>query len=146
MKMANNMQSSSSSGQGIGPKESQQQHLSREFAACCKLSHPSVVPVYGFSAATAKSETVLVIKQTENVSLMDVLERVKASSPPWLWMHTGRIFRIMTGIVCGLELIHWNRLVRRDLKPENYLLDKNHFSVLFDGTPGGVIPLRKAGN
>jgi serine/threonine protein kinase len=56
--------------------------FSREFVVHCKLNHPCVVPIYGFSAATAQSETALTMKYMENGSLMNVLERVKAGNQP----------------------------------------------------------------
>jgi serine/threonine-protein kinase len=98
--------------------------FSREFEACCKLNHPCIVPVYGFSAATPQSEAVLVMKYMESGSLEDVIERVKAGDPPSFWTHTG-IAIIITGIALGLEFIHSKGFGHRDLKPENLLLDKD---------------------
>jgi serine/threonine protein kinase len=41
--------------------------FSLEFTVRCKLNHPFVIPFYGFSAATPKSETALIMKYMENV-------------------------------------------------------------------------------
>jgi serine/threonine protein kinase len=98
--------------------------FSREFEACCKLSHPCIVPVHGFTAATRRSEAALVMKYMESGSLENVLERVKAGDPPSFWTPTG-IAIIVVGIVHGLEFIHSKGLVHRDLKPANFLIDKS---------------------
>jgi TPR repeat protein len=98
--------------------------FSREFEACCKLNHPCIVPVYGFSAATRQSGAALVMKYMESGSLADVLERVKRGKPPSFWTPTG-IAIIVTGIVCGLEFIHSKGFVHRDLKPANFLVDED---------------------
>jgi serine/threonine protein kinase len=98
--------------------------FSREFEACCKLNHPCIVPVYGFSATTRQSEAALVMKYMANGSLADVLERVKGGKAPSFWTPTG-IAIIVTGIVCGLEFIHSKGFVHRDLKPSNLLIDSD---------------------
>jgi hypothetical protein len=98
--------------------------FSHEFDACCKLRHPCIVPVYGFSAATERNEAALVTKYMENGSLSDVLRRVKAGNPPSFWTPTG-IGIIVVGFVCGLEFIHSKGFVHRDLKPSNLLIDKD---------------------
>jgi serine/threonine protein kinase len=69
-----------------------------------------------------------------NGSLMEALERVKADNPPRLWTHTRKVIMI-TGIVYGLEFIGSKRFVHRYLKPDNYLLNKNYFYILFDKLP-----------
>jgi serine/threonine protein kinase len=97
---------------------------SREFDACCKLSHPYIILVYGFSAATQQREAALITKHMENGSLSNVLVRVKAGNLPSFWTPTG-IGIIAVGIVCGLELIHSKGFVHRDLKPSNFLIDKD---------------------
>jgi serine/threonine protein kinase len=79
--------------------------FSREFEACCKSDHPRVVPVYGFTAATRRSQFGLVMKYMEGGSLDSVLKKVKGGNPLVLWTHTG-IAIIVVCIVSGLEFIH----------------------------------------
>jgi hypothetical protein len=98
--------------------------FSREFSACCKLRHPCVVPVYGFSEATKQREAALVMEYMENGSLEDVLALVKAGKQPSFWTPTG-ITIIFVGIVCGLDFIHSKGWAHRDLKPSNFLIDKD---------------------
>jgi serine/threonine protein kinase len=98
--------------------------FSREFNAYCKLRHPCIFPIYGFSAATKGRPAALVMKYMENDSLASALGLVRAGRPPSFWTHTGIVISVVE-VVCGLEFIHSKGFVHRYLKPSNFLINKN---------------------
>jgi serine/threonine protein kinase len=63
------------------------------------------------------------MKYMSGGSLRRVLEKVKAPKASEFWNPTG-IAIIVCGIASGLEFIHSEHLIRRDIKPDNLLLDK----------------------
>jgi serine/threonine protein kinase len=98
----------------------------REFVAVRQLNHPCIVPFYGFSVvqeAPLIRNAALVMKYMTDGSLRNVLDNVKSGDRPEFWNSTGLTI-IVCGIVMGLEHIHAQEHVHRDVKPANLLLDK----------------------
>jgi serine/threonine protein kinase len=100
--------------------------------AMCLLDHLYVVPCCGLltvSHGLIKTLAVLIMKYMSEGSLRRVLNKVKDGKAPRFWNPTG-IAIIVCGIVAGLEIIHSDHLIHRNIKPENFLLDKEFSSLL----------------
>jgi serine/threonine protein kinase len=64
-------------------------------------------------------------------SLLTVLDSVKSGNAPKFWDGTG-IAIIVCGIVCGLEVIHSQGIIHRDVKPANLMLDGRGHCLIGD--------------
>ncbi len=133
----------------------------REAQAASRLIHPHIVTVYDFGRA-AEGHLYMVMELLEGFTLGDLVH-YRAPLPPALAL------AVMTQICDALEEAHRQRLVHRDLKPDNILLtasddglwakvldfgiarlvrdhadgsagDKNHSTVEIAGTPAYMSP------
>eukprot|EP01063_Lacrimia_lanifica_P021282 TRINITY_DN2857_c0_g1_i1.p2 TRINITY_DN2857_c0_g1~~TRINITY_DN2857_c0_g1_i1.p2 ORF type:complete len:461 (+),score=104.17 TRINITY_DN2857_c0_g1_i1:1489-2871(+) len=87
-----------------------------ELAMLEKLRHPRIVALRGFCVDSATREAFLYIEYVGGGSLMDVVK------------NRGRIFemsvrRATRDALLGLQYLHAERVVHRDIKPHNLLVD-----------------------
>jgi serine/threonine protein kinase len=106
----------------------------QEFEAMCRLTDPCVVPCYGFSVISGNDgerSAALVMKYMKHGSLRAVLDLVKFRNAPLFWDGTG-IAIIVCGIVCGLDFVHSQGIIHRDVKPENLMVDAHGHCLIGD--------------
>jgi serine/threonine protein kinase len=121
--------------------------LAVEARLLSKLNHENIIKVHGVSEATSSGSDAtlaschghfLLLEALEEETLEDQLEdlaRSKAASKPSYHDKEAamdRVRNIATGIAKGLEHLHENNIVLRDLKPSNIGFDKSGCLKLFD--------------
>lgn len=99
---------------GADGREAGAQRLLREAQALARLSHPNVVPV--FDAGRADDGRVYLAM--ELVAGGTLREWVAASARPWQ-----AIVDVLIGVAEGLAAAHRARIVHRDFKPDNVIVD-----------------------
>jgi serine/threonine protein kinase len=108
-----------------------QQACSRELKAFCQLRHPCIVHVYRFARKASDYEGALVMEYMPNGSLDRVFQEVQQGKPPLFWTDTG-IAIIVCGVVAGVQFMHSQGFVYRDLRPANILIDPEGRSRIAD--------------
>jgi serine/threonine protein kinase len=122
--------------------------LTIEAVLLSKLNHENIIKVHGVSDATSSGSDAtsascqdhfLLLEALEEETLKDLLEYLeqsKAKSRPSPYhdkkADMERVRNIATGIAKGLEHLHENAIVLRDLKPSNVGFDKSGCIQLFD--------------
>ena len=98
--------------------------LRTEAAIMRKLNHPNVMGLYGFCVDPGRYS--LVLRYVRNGTLCDLIN-VKHTAVSW----EDRL-RIATGIASGVEYLHDAKIVHRDIKSPNILMDKDLVPVITD--------------
>jgi hypothetical protein len=101
----------------------------REIQTSMAVSHPSILPIVKFTPFSVGRQ--IVTPFMESGSLEAVLTNVRDNRPPSWWNLTSQVI-VLLGIAAGIEALHDRRLVHRDVKPLNVLLDGNHEPRLID--------------
>ena len=87
----------------------------REAQSATQLVHPNIVSVYDVGEEDVTNY--IVIEYVEGTDLKEYI-RERGPLPP------REAVRIMTQIVSAIELAHQNRIIHRDIKPQNILIDR----------------------
>ncbi len=90
------------------------ERFKREYAFSAKLPHEHIVEVLDFER-TEDNSYALVMEYLEGEELRHYLQREKTISPAWL-------IRILSQLAIGLREPHKQKLVHRDMKPDNIFL------------------------
>jgi len=98
-------------------------YLKREIDSMLHLDHPNLLKLVG---VTVTQPFCIATTYIPNGNLFDILHDPKVKSTPLLKS------QIAVDIVRGLEYLHANHMVHRDLKPPNILMDKNNRAVICD--------------
>ena len=88
----------------------------REAQAAARISHPNVVTVHWVGALS--DDLPFIVMQYVNGRSMQ--ERMRAEGP----LEIGEVRRILTDLASGLAAAHRQRIVHRDVKPANILLEE----------------------
>lgn len=97
-------------------------HFEREAHLVASLSHPHILPLY--ETGLADGHPYFVMRYASRGSLIDLLQH--GPIPPADALH------LLVQIASALEYIHERRIVHRDIKPGNVLLDSRLHAYLGD--------------
>lgn len=96
----------------------------REVEILARLQHPTVMSLYGFTKYDPNSfdKPAIITQYMENGSLDDVIKNEYRGLAPPGWSETKRFINVY-GIVAGMVYLHDNRIIHRDLKALNIMID-----------------------
>src|SRR5215211_409089 len=103
-----------------------QAEFERESTLHMKLSHPRVIRLYGIIAEPGQPYG-MVMEYAAKGSLFSLLEKTKQAEFGW-----DKRKEIAMDINAGLQYLHQNNIIHRDLKSLNVLLDKKCRALLAD--------------
>ena len=87
----------------------------REALSATQLTHPNIVGVY--DVGQSQEMNYIVMEYVEGTDLKDYIRQKGA-------LHPIEAVRIMMQIVSAIAAAHQNRIIHRDIKPQNILIDK----------------------
>lgn len=96
-------------------KEDTVKRFIREAQSAGKLQHPNIITIY--EVGREKDQTFIVMQYVDGDSLKDAISSGKKFS-------SEEIIDMMTCLCDALDFAHQNKIVHRDIKPGNILLDK----------------------
>jgi hypothetical protein len=101
--------------------ESRSAFMERVYPFIC-LNHPSVMPICGMIAPTKGTGPIVLTRFSEYGSLEDVLTQVRKNEPPLIWNNC-TITKILFNLITGLEYLHRQGIVHRELKPSDIIIE-----------------------
>ena len=104
-------------------KEDAARRFIREAQSAGNLEHPNIVTIY--EVGREDNQTFIVMQCVDGESLKQAISAGKKFSPV-------EVVDLMTCLCDALELAHQNKIVHRDIKPGNILLDKQGRPYLVD--------------
>jgi serine/threonine protein kinase len=104
-------------------------HYDREVRNAASFAHPTILSVMGCTPFC--EYPIIIMPFVEGGSLQDVIEEVAKGRPPEWWTFTAKMI-ILFGVAVGVRTLHERRVMHRDLKPGNVLLDGNHEPKISD--------------
>ena len=108
-------------------KESQQRECYREVSILRKVSHPNIIKYY---ASFLENESLCIIM--EYAELGDLYTLVKHYKRHQKFFDEILLWRISYEILTGLEYLHSNNIIHRDIKCLNLFLSKDHHVKIGD--------------
>jgi serine/threonine protein kinase/TPR repeat protein len=98
----------------------------REVEILASLRHPALLEFRGFVPIENEDDDppAILTEYMERGSLQSILKAERKGSPPDDWNETTR-FIVLYGVAVGMMVLHHNRVVHRDLKPDNVLMSAN---------------------
>ena len=87
----------------------------REALSATQLTHPNIVGVY--DVGQSQEMNYIVMEYVEGTDLKDYVRQIGA-------LHPIEAVRIMMQIVSAIAAAHQNRIIHRDIKPQNILIDR----------------------
>src|SRR6266704_1081037 len=109
---------------GLTPSPSLAERFVREARTIAQLEHPHIVPIY--KVGGYRNEVLyIVMRCLDGPSLRQLLEKYKRLS-------VGDAGRIARQVADALGYAHRNRVVHRDIKPDNILLDTSGHVLVSD--------------
>ena len=108
-------------------KESQQRECYREVSILRKVSHPNIIKYY---ASFLENESLCIIM--EYAELGDLYTLIKHYKRHQKFFDELLLWRISYEILTGLEYLHSNNIIHRDIKCLNLFLSKDHHVKIGD--------------
>jgi serine/threonine protein kinase len=108
-----------------GADTARQQVIIREIETMAQATHPSLLPVLGYSLPTESDPSAAIITEfMSRGSLSDIISLEKHGRAPRKWDLTGKLI-VIFGVAGGLRYLHSNQILHGNLKGENVLLNDN---------------------
>jgi serine/threonine-protein kinase len=101
----------------------------KEARNIARLKHPNIVQVYDFENDSEHESYYMVMELVEGPTLKDVLTRLAERGEMMPLEEALRIVREAAG---ALAYAHSQKMIHRDVKPANLMLDRDHRVVLTD--------------
>ena len=108
-------------------KESQQRECYREVSILRKVSHPNIIKYY---ASFLENESLCIIM--EYAELGDLYTLIKHYKRHQKYFDEILLWRISYEVLTGLEYLHSNNIIHRDIKCLNLFLSKDHHVKIGD--------------
>lgn len=97
----------------------------REVNLISLLNHPSILKFIGYSQTDFENDPkpAIITEFATNGSLRNIIDMDISGLSPDSWDYTKKLINIY-GIACGMQYLHANNIIHRDLKAENILMDE----------------------
>ncbi|KAK8892462.1 hypothetical protein M9Y10_029691 [Tritrichomonas musculus] len=108
-------------------------NLKREIDLLNKINHPCILRYHGYCSHGFKNSQfpMLITEYKSNGSLYDLLELQRKGKALSFFNNTAK-YIITYGIAKGMEFLHDNNVIHRDLKPQNILLNEYFLPTIGD--------------
>lgn len=124
------------SNKDLSKNKQDRQLFYQEVKVLATMKHPAIVKFIGW-AVTPKNRGNIYLIQAEKGSLDQVIKSCRDGNPDPLWDDTHK-FIISYGVAVAMKYLHSYKIIHRDLKCENILIDSNLYPYVTDfGTSKG---------
>lgn len=107
--------------------------IDREIKSMMIITNPTIIQFHGLSLNDFfdQNKHTIIMEYAERGSLLNILENVKKGSAPDGYDNTIRQI-ILIGISYGMMLLSRKKIVHRDIKPDNIILDRDFYPKITD--------------